>query len=55
MARNIPYSIMPMAALTCGHLISEEMGMRLLANRLVEAHPDIQVDFIPTGEVYSYL
>ena len=46
---------MPMAALTCGHLISEEMGMRLLANRLAEAHPDIQVDFIPTGEVYSYL
>ena len=45
----------PMAALTCGHLISEEMGMRLLAQRIAKRHPELTVDFIPTGEVYSYL
>ncbi len=45
----------PMAALTCGHLISEEMGMRLLADRLAKRHPDLTVEFIPTGEVYRYL
>ena len=46
---------MPMAALTCGHLISEEMGMRLLAQRLAERHPELKVDFIATEEVYQYL
>lgn len=45
----------PMAALTCGHLISEEMGMRLLAQRIAQRHPALRVDFIPTGEVYRYL
>lgn len=55
MVRDADAMGIPMAALTCGHAISEEMGMRLLAKKLEKAYPSILVDFIPTGEVYRYL
>lgn len=45
----------PLGALTCGHDITEEQGMAFLAKKIAASHPELRVDFIPTGEVYSYL
>lgn len=53
--RDAAYFGMPLAALTLGHDISEEAGMKLLAEKIAGKHPELTVEFIPTGEVYAHL
>ena len=37
-----------------GHIGSERDGMRLLAKKLSEAHPELEFRYFECGEVYSY-
>lgn len=42
------------ALLVLGHIGSERDGMRLVADRLSESHPELGVKYIECGEVYTY-
>ena len=42
------------ALLVLGHIGSERDGMRLVADRLSESHPELGVTYIECGEVYTY-
>jgi putative NIF3 family GTP cyclohydrolase 1 type 2 len=46
---------MPKAALTCGHVISERAGMKLLADKLAGRYPQLTFSYLATPEVYQYL
>ena len=46
---------MNVAAVVCGHAASEEAAMERLAEDIAEKHPELTVDFIPTGEVYEHI
>ena len=37
-----------------GHIPSERDGMRLLAERLKKKHPELDIQYIESGEVYTY-
>lgn len=42
------------AIIALGHVNSETSGMELLAERIKAVHPELEVEFIPSGDVYSY-
>ena len=42
------------AILVMGHIGSERCGMKILAERITELHPELEAKYIECGEVYSY-
>lgn len=52
--RDADHLGLPIAAVIIGHAASEEAGMELLSEKLRAAHPELIVDYFPTGEVYSH-
>ena len=53
--RDADHFGIPISAVVIGHAASEEAGMEFLAKKIRKIHPELTVDFFPTGEVYAHL
>jgi len=53
--RDGKYFGLKIGAVVCGHAGSEEAAMERLAEDIAAAHPELEVHFIPTGEVYEHV